>query len=103
MHITHHFVNITEGLQATILNICHEHIQKMSESYLKPFISKENAENELIMHFEKNKQEKYEGRFEFLLDWAREKVIYTNDTPFKEPLDVANHAFKRLKEHLAKK
>ena len=68
MHITHHFVNVTEGLQETILNICNEHITKMSTSYLKPFMKKENAENELVMHFEKNKQDKYEGRFEFLLD-----------------------------------
>jgi hypothetical protein len=60
MHITHHFVNITEGLEGTILNICNEHIAKMSESYLKPFIDKENAKNELRIHFEKNKQDKFE-------------------------------------------
>ena len=49
----------------------------------------------------KNKQEKYTGTFDFVLDgtaYHRE-----NDIPFKEPLDVVNHAFKHLKEFLAHK
>lgn len=75
----------------------------MSKSYLKPFLVKEDAVNSLNIHFEKNKKDLYEGRFEFLLDGEREKIIYTNDKPFVEPLDVVNHAFKRLKEQLAKK
>ncbi len=101
MHITHHFVNVTEGLQESILNICNDHIAHMSESYLKPYISKEDAELTLKINFEKNVHNKYEGKFIFHLD--TEEVIYANDVPFTEPLDVANHAFKRLKEHLANK
>lgn len=101
MHITHQFRNITTWLQESILNICNEHINNMSDSYLKSYLKKEDAVLSLHMTFEKNKQEKYEGRFLFNLDG--EEVIYSNDVPFVEPLDVVNHAFKRLKEYLAKK
>ena len=46
-------------------------------------------------------QEKYEGTFKFELDGK--EIIYHNDQPFKEPIDLINHAFKHLKETLAKK
>ena len=73
----------------------------MKDSYLKPFFSKEDAEMKLNIHLEKNKQDKYEGKFIFHLDGK--EIIYSNDVPFKEPLDVVNHAFKRLKEGLSAK
>ena len=100
-NITHHFVNITEGLEETIMNICNEHIEHMSDSYLKKFMEKEDAELKLNITFEKNKQDKYEGKFMFTLDG--QEIMYSNDVPFKEPLDVVNHAFKRLKEALSSK
>lgn len=99
--INHRFMNITEWLQETILNICNEHITKMSDSYLKPYFDKTDANIGLQLTFEKNKQEKFEGKFIFNLDGT--EVIYSNDVPFVEALDVVNHAFKRLKESLANK
>lgn len=101
MHITKHFVNITEWLQESILSICNDHITHMSDSYLKPYLEKKDAEASLTIHFEKNKKELFEGKFIFILDGK--EVIYHNDVPFSEPLDIVNHAFKRLKEHLANK
>ena len=73
----------------------------MSKSYLKPYFTKEDAKMSLQFTFEKNKQEKFTGKFVFNLDGK--EVIYSNDVPFSEPLDVVNHAFKRLKEALASK
>ena len=99
--INHRFENITEWLQESIITICQEHIHNMSDSYLKKFMEKEDADLSLQITFEKNKQEKYEGKFIFNLDG--QEIIYFNDVPFKEPLDVVNHAFKRLKEALSSK
>ena len=73
----------------------------MSDSYLKPYFKKDDAKITLQLTFKKNKQEKFEGKFIFNLDGN--EVIYSNDVPFSEPLDVVNHAFKRLKETLANK
>ena len=99
--IMHRFTNLTEWLQTTILDICDDHFANMESSYLKPYIAKTDAKIKLHFSMEKNKKERYEGSFQFLIDG--EEILYSNDVPFKEPLDVVNHAFKRLKEALANK
>jgi len=92
---------ITEGLQTKLTKIAHDHIDKFSDSYLKKIVEKDGAKGRVSMHILKNKQDRYEGKFQFLLD---DKDFYwDNDVPFKEPLDLVNHAFKHLKEHLASK
>ncbi len=92
---------ITEGLQTQLTKIANEHIEKFSDSYLKKIVEKDGAKGRVSMHILKNKQERYEGKFQFLLD--DHDFYWDNDVPFKEPLDLVNHAFKHLKEHLASK
>ncbi len=71
----------------------------MKESYFKKILKKEDAEIHITVHYTKNANEKYEGKFHFNLDW--DDFHYHNDKPFVEPYDVISHAFKHLKEHLA--
>lgn len=91
---------ITEGLQEKLKQIAQDHIEKFSESYFKKIFNKDDAQGRISMHITLNKQERYEGKFNFSLD--SRSFYRQNDVPFKEPLDLVNHAFKHLKEHLAK-
>ena len=93
------FVNITEGLSQDLTDIAHWHIEKRTDSYLKRYVDKEDAEAHFHLHVEKNSNNLYECKFNALLDGH--KFYWNNDVPFKEPKDVVNHAFKHLKEHLS--
>lgn len=95
------FDDITPVMEEDLEKIAKEHLIKFSDSYLKPFLTKPDATITVMMRMSKNKQEKYEGKFQFLLDG--ETFYRNNDVPFKEPYDVVNHAFKHLKEYLANK
>ena len=95
------YENITPALEQDIETVARNHLLKFQDSYLKPFLQKEDAIISVTYTFSKNKQERYEGKFNFIMDG---KDFYrTNDIPFKEPIDLINHAFKHLKEHLANK
>jgi hypothetical protein len=93
--------NITPALEADLETITRNQLLKYTDSYLKPYLQKTDAEIKVTCTFTKNKQEKYEGRYIFNLDGK--EFPWNNDVPFKEPLDVVNHAFKHLKEFLANK
>lgn len=67
---------------------------------MRAFLAKESAEIKLVVSMEKTKQDKYEATFSFYLD-SDTPFVYSTDVPFKEPFDVVNHAFLRLKEYLA--
>ncbi len=98
--VQHHFVNITQALEEQLLSRIWWHFENWSDTYLRTFLSKETAEIKLVVSMEKNKQDKYEATFSFYLD-SDKPFVYTTDVPFKEPIDVVNHAFLHLKEHLA--
>lgn len=91
--------DITEGLQEKLTQIAQDHIDKFSDSYFKKLLQNNDAQGRVTMHITKNKQERYEWKFHFTLDSLN--YHWDNDVPFKEPLDLVNHAFKHLKEHLA--
>lgn len=93
------YSDLTSGLEHQIEVIARNHLLKFKESYLKPYLQKADAQIVVTIYFMKNKQEKYEGKFKFVLD--HEEFYRTNDVPFKEPLDLVNHAFQHLKEYLA--
>ncbi len=92
---------ITTWLQEQLRKIANDHIDKFSDSYLKKIFDKDGAQWRISMHILKNKQDKYEGKFQFLLD--NNDFYWNNEQPYKEPIDLVNHAFKHLKEHLASK
>lgn len=94
------YENITDVLEYDLELTARNHIIKFEESYFKKILKKDDAEISIHMHFAKNKQDKYEGKFKFIMD--TEEFYWDNDVPFKEPLDVVNHAFKHLKEYLSK-
>lgn len=96
------YTNITPGLEVQLETIARNHLLKFQDSYLKPYLLKPDAQVLVTINFTKNKQEKYEGRFQFVLD-GKEFFYRNNDIPFKEPLDIINHAFQHLKEYLADK
>ncbi|MDP2669584.1 MAG: hypothetical protein Q8O99_00815 [bacterium] len=95
------YTDITSGLEQQIETIARNHLLKFQTSYLKPYLHKPDAQVIVTMYFSKNKQERYEGKFKFVFD--SEEFYRTNDIPFKEPLDLVNHAFQHLKEYLADK
>lgn len=95
------YENITPALEADLETLARNHLIKFSGSYLKSFLQKADAIVLANITFVKNKQEKYEAKCDFVLDG--DKFHRENDVPFKEPLDVINHAFKHLKEYLANK
>ncbi len=98
--LNHHFTwDMTELLQADLLELAHQKIENLEESYFKKILKKEDAEILIQIKMEKNHEWRYEGKFNFKLDW--EEYYYHNDVPFVEPLDVVSHAFKHLKEQLA--
>ena len=93
--------NITPLLQEDVERTARNHLLKFQDSYFKTYLKKTDAKITTAMRFSKNKQEKYVGTFKFVLDG--EEFFRSNEVPFKEPLDVVNHAFKHLKEYLANK
>lgn len=95
------YENITPALEADLETLTRNQLLKYQETYLKPFLTKNDAVVKLTSTFIKNKQEKFEGKYIFNLDGK--EYQRNNDVPFKEPLDVVNHAFKHLKEYLANK
>lgn len=98
--LQHHFSgNMSEWLQEDLLNLIHEKIENLQESYFKSVLNKEDAEIHINANIAKNHEEKFEGKFHFNLDGAEHH--YHNDVPFVEPFDVVSHAFKHLKEQLA--
>lgn len=98
--VQHQFINITQGLQEDILKRVDSYFQNWSDTYLKRYFVKKDAEIKIVIHMEKNKQEKYEATFSFYLD-SDTPILYHNENPFKEPIDLVNHAFLHLKEYLA--
>lgn len=95
------YENITPALEADIETITQNHLLKFQDSYLKPYLQKTDAIVMVTCTFTKNKQDLYEGKYNFDLDGK--SFHRDNDVPFKEPFDVVNHAFKHLKEYLANK
>lgn len=95
------FVDMTDLLQEDIKKIAHEQIGKLTNSYFKSILQKPDAQIRLRLYMAKNKQGKFEGKFNAELDG--DQFYRDTDVPFKEPFDVVSHAFKHLKEHLAKK
>lgn len=98
--VQHQFVNITEGLEKDLLNRVDNYLENWSDTYLRRFFTKQDAEIRVVVHMEKNKQEKYDATISFYLD-SHTPILYHNEVPFKEPIDLINHAFLHLKEYLA--
>ena len=95
------YVWITENLEADLTQKAREHISNMRSSYLKKYIEKTDAEVHFHLRVEKVDNSRFEGKLNALLDG--EKFYWDTDVPFKEPYDIVSHAFKHLKEHLARK
>jgi len=95
------YENITPVLEADLETLTKNNLLKYQDTYLKPFLKKPDAVILVSCTFSKNKQDKYEARYNFNLDGK--DYHRNNDVPFKEPFDVVNHAFKHLKEFLANK
>ncbi len=99
--INYRFVDITPALEEDIKKLVEKNINQKLDRYLKKFLNKEDAEIKIDINISKNKQGKYEGSFRFDLDW--QLFVYKNDVPFKNVIDLVNHAFDHLKEKLSKK
>lgn len=95
------YEDITSWLQDDLETIIKNHLLKYEDSYFKTYLKNPDAEILLYVSYTKNKQEKYEGKFKFVLD--HEEFYRENNVPFKEPFDVVNHAFKHLKEYISSK
>lgn len=93
------YVWLTDALQTDLDAIAQWHIEKLKGNYLKKY---DWTDAEVFFHLrvEKTKKDKYECKFNVNINW--EQFYWDTDVPFKEPFDVVNHAFKHLKEHLAK-
>jgi len=94
------YVWLTDWLKEDLEKIALGHVEKMQTSYLKKYVNT-TAEVHFHLRVEKTKDERYECKFH--VNYDGHEYHWHNDTPFKEPFDVVNHAFKHLKEHLANK
>ncbi len=99
--INYKFSWLTEVLEWDIKDLIKKNINWKLDRYLQKILSKNDAEVHLDVDLGKNKQEKYEWSFRFLLDWK--SYIYKNDVPFKNITDLVNHAFDHLKRELSDK
>lgn len=100
--IQERFVDLTPALQEDILQRVDNYLNNRSDTYLKPYKEKPSAEIKIEFTMSKTKESKYEASFKFYLD-SSTPIIYTNDVPFVQPIDLVNHAFQHLKETLASK
>lgn len=99
--IHYNFENLTPGLESDIEALVVDNLQNKMDAYLNKVLSKKDSEGLIDIRITKNKQEKYEGSFEFVLDGI--KYMYQNNSPFRDVIDLVNHAFDHLKETLADK
>lgn len=93
--------DITDNLKRDFDNISAKHLDNMSNSYLKKYVDKKDAEVRIHVRIEKFKDGRFECKFRATYDgntFDRE-----TSSPFKEPFDALNHWFKHFKEHLAQK
>jgi hypothetical protein len=99
LHYT--FSHITEELEQDLKSLVDYNVNWKLDNYFKKIYNKDWAEIKIDIRMLKNKQDKFEWSFEFVLDW--EKIMYKNDVPFKNPDDLVNHAFDHLKRELSDK
>lgn len=97
--INYKFSWLTEFLEEDVKKLIDNNLEWKMDWYLRKALSKSDTEMHISVRINKNKQERYEWSFEYLLDW--DKIMYTNDVPFKNILDLVNHAFDHLKRQLS--
>jgi transcription elongation factor GreA-like protein len=100
--IKERFVDLTPALQEDILKRVDNYVTNWSDTYFKPYFEKPSAEITIEFSMIKDKKDEFEATFKFYLD-SNTPIVYTNDVPFKQPIDLVNHAFLHLKESLANK
>ncbi len=97
--ITTRYENLSEALSQDLDVRINERSAQFERSYFRSVLKKPGAEISISSVVSKNRHGRYTGNFYFMMD--NKPFRYATETPFSEPLDIVNHAFKRLKEHLA--
>lgn len=99
INIKYQFNNLTPALEDDIKELVEFNITGKVDSYLKKILKKEDAVINIEITITKNKKERYEWIFMFHLD----HMDFRYERDFRNPDDLVNHAFDRLKDFLSDK
>lgn len=105
VHVSYHFDDIQEPLQDSIkkyvaLNLYAnpESEQPLLKPYFKKiFTNKPDAEVSATVHVARNKAERFEWVFTFVIDGQLVRYERAGSDSFKNPTDLVNHAFDHFK------
>ena len=108
VHVTYHFDDISEQLQESIKKYVNLNLyvnpdvdQPLLKPYFKKiFINKPEAEISTHVHVAKNKADRFEWMFTFVVDGQPVRYERVGSESFKNPVDLVNHAFNHFKREI---
>lgn len=108
VHVTYHFDGVSDQMQESIKKYVHLNLYvnpDAEQPLLKPyfnkiFTNKPDAEITASVHVTKNKSDRFEGVFSFVVDGHPIRYERTWSDSFKSAVDLVNHAFMHFKREV---
>lgn len=95
VHIIAKLYNVEVVMQDAIKKAVHKNLAGKMDSYLKKLSTKKDATVSLDYKIERNKHNKYDGKFRLSFDGKQ--YLYMTKTSFKFVEDIVSHAFDHFK------